>query len=58
LPYPAIGNTKKAIALISGFVVNSFRNGMGNNPSFGLGFFNQVPQTSAIDLTVIVFGRL
>jgi hypothetical protein len=58
LPYPAIGNTRKAIAMISGFVVNEFRNGMGSNPSFGLGLFNQLAQATTMSITVIVFGRI
>jgi hypothetical protein len=47
----------KAIAVISGFTVNSFKTGVGTNPVFGVGLINQVPGTSSLSVNVIVYGR-
>lgn len=47
----------KAIAVISGFTVNSFKTGTGMNPVFGVGMVNQVPGTSSLSVDVIIYGR-
>ena len=43
--------------MISGFVVDSFKSGMGSNAVFGLGLRNPVAGTSTLSVTVYVMGR-
>jgi len=55
LPYASIGNTKKGVAFISGFVVDSFKTGA--NTVFGLGLRSMTPGVSSLGVTVYVMGQ-
>jgi hypothetical protein len=46
-----------AKAWIAGFVVDSFKNGMGSNAVFGLGLLTQNSQASSLSMSVFVYGR-
>ena len=43
--------------MISGFVVNSFRNGVGSNSAFGIALKNSNAGASSLSLTVYIIGR-
>jgi len=43
--------------MISGFIVNGFKNGMESNPIFGIGLYNISPGAISLGLRVYVFGR-
>jgi hypothetical protein len=47
----------KALAVISGFAVNSFQNGGLGNANFGLGLIWPNVQATSLGVTVIVYGR-
>lgn len=57
LPYPPIGNTKRARGMISGFAVDSFRNGIGSNSAFGIALKKSNAGSSSLTLTVYIIGR-
>lgn len=47
----------KATAMISGFVVDSFKTGMGSNAVFGLGLRSMSAGATSLGMTVFVMGR-
>lgn len=59
LPYAPIGNTMKALAVLSGFSVNSFQPGLGTVGAriFGIGLYNQNAGATGLSVDVYVFGR-
>lgn len=43
--------------MISGFAVDSFRNGVGSNSAFGIALKYNNPGSSSLGLTVYIIGR-
>ncbi len=44
--------------MISGFSVDSFQNGMGTNPAFGVGILSVSPQSTTLQVDIAVYGRV